>query len=177
MYFPRQHRKDELAVWRVCVAKDWEFDDTLAISVITGYLEIPGIKKAAETFITQRVYDEVGVDDDEAIVDNKDVMRFRNRLYDCQYRDGTKGFYKVACIKTGKEFPLMISGNPDIGDKVMLLKGICDKHDRNLGIVMDNSFRRKGVFFYPKMETFEDDTSLEYESYEFPLYETVNNTI
>ena len=72
-----------------------------------------------------------------------------------------------AVDEVGHFFPLIVSGNAEIGDQIMLTR-MHDKHDRTLGIVVGES-RRKGVFLHRKVEMSEDDISICYTPYQFPL--------
>jgi hypothetical protein len=70
---------------------------------------------------------------------------------------------KVTCMKTERNMLMTICGECDVGDKIMILP-MYDRFERTLGIVVDESFKRKGICLYPKL-----DVPYEYTSYEFPL--------
>jgi hypothetical protein len=72
----------------------------------------------------------------------------------------------VSCNVTGEQKPLVIHGHPDVGDSIMLLR-MYDKFNRALGIIVDKSFRRKGLCLYPRTEI--NGISHDYVPYKFPL--------
>jgi hypothetical protein len=76
---------------------------------------------------------------------------------------GWQAACKIVCMETKKDMLLTICGECDVGDKIMLLP-MYDIHGRTLGMVVDSTFKRKGICLYPKL-----DVLYEYTPYEFPL--------
>jgi hypothetical protein len=68
----------------------------------------------------------------------------------------------------GRKTPIIMSGNADVGDQIMLLR-MTDLDGRSLGIVVDKYFRRKGVYVCEKIEMTEEEAVFRYIPQEFPL--------
>jgi hypothetical protein len=67
-----------------------------------------------------------------------------------------------------RNIPLIIHGNTEIGDQIMLVR-MTGYSGEVLGIVVDKYFRRKGVCIYEKIEMTEEEAILRYTPQEFPL--------
>lgn len=82
------------------------------------------------------------------------------------------GIKELTVIKAttwkGKDIPLTIYGNADVGDQIMLVR-MTDTNDTVLGIVVDKYFRRKGVCICEKVKMTKKEEISRYLPQEFPL--------
>jgi hypothetical protein len=144
----------------------WGFSDSDATRCIIGYCKL-----SDEEVREFKWFREVHKDNMVSLATMKGIGSFvvggnTGKLFakHLQYSDTNwKVVSKVVCIKTGKCVLIIVCGECDIGDRIMLLP-MHDSHERMLGIVVDDKFRRKGICLYPRL-----DMHYEYTPQEFPL--------
>ncbi len=145
--------------------KELEFDESVAAHALLGYCKLSdGEVKSLKSY---RKYDEAKDLPKSLVVFGS--LAVEGDLYNIlrkgeRYKEvGWQAACKIVCMKTGKSMLMTICGECDVGDKIMLLP-MYDIHGRTLGMVVDSTFKRKGICLYPKL-----DVLYEYTSYEFPL--------
>ena len=144
----------------ICKFKEWGFSYDDIAYVMVGYCGKSIIERnIVKTYI--HLISE-GITSEEIILHkimklfrDKDTTEIYNvmlfwfsRMFDNFERDIT--IVGGTILETGKNVPIIVFGNANIGDRILLLK-LYDELDRNLGIVFDG-IRRKGICLYEKME-------------------------
>lgn len=158
------------------VGKGWGIVDGNIINALTGYRKSPDGECINSAFVSDKVPDNVSpIIAIKIFMTNKlrrimAVLRLESTpeldRKILTHNSGANMMCKIVDNRTGAPMLMTITGECDVGDKIMLIP-MYDIHERALGLVVDDKFRRKGICLYPKL-----DMLCEYISYEFPLYET-----
>ncbi len=137
--------------WTVDILKSWNFDPETIVETITSFEHISDSKKIEELVncpigseLFSDMINEVMPETDK-MANDIDMSTFA--MYSTFTTGGVPAVVAVSSNETGKDFPLLVFGYADIGDEVMMVKGMSDGNARSLGIITSGS-ERKGVCLY-----------------------------
>jgi hypothetical protein len=150
--------------------KSWKLDIKDIVKNISGYRAMSNDEaEVAEALLEENSGNR------EAF---RDMCKFGDDVANKHIRSSNVKMSATQCTKEvtiikattwkNKDIPLMIHGEANAGDQIMLVR-MTDCEDRVLGIVVDKYFRRKGVCICEKMEMTEDEAISRYTPQEFPL--------
>ena len=149
------HRKNFLSTGELqSIVEEWGFDDRTIISAITGYCELSDEEIRDIPLFLERDVDvpkpkRTLKDRMRTILGRSDENGIDTKMEAHIGSHDTTDIFQITSVETGKKWPIMLCGRCNIGDKVMLLQ-VHDNLDRTLGIVVDDSFRRRGMCLYPR---------------------------
>jgi len=153
--------ESKFAGWTVRAFRNWGFDDASIACVIMGFLSTD----ETEAKMIKMLLDSYAANMDSVDIGNKIRAQFSPDDVQKYFASIVTNMGKICILsyattivksisQTGKNFPLIICGNADIGDEIKLVK-IHDEDGRTLGIVSESG-KRKGVCLYKRMEMSED---------------------
>jgi hypothetical protein len=150
--------------------KKWNLDDKDIVKTMYDFVPVP-----IDEFEVAMIY----LDRDNVTKRYQRMIKkmgsdvLNKHLASTNFRTGlSRDINEVTAAKVttwdGKDIPLKIIGETNVGDRIMLVR-MFDSSGRNLGIVVNKYFRRKGVCICEKIEMTEDEAISRFSSQEFPL--------
>jgi hypothetical protein len=149
--------------WKINAYRGWGFGDHDIIRALTGHCKLSD--KETKSMKNYRLEDESKRTTLQYImIDTKIANKGTIELHEKRrlHMEEMHWACKITCI-TGESKLIFVCGECDIGDKIMILP-MYDTYERVLGLVVDNTLKRKGICLYPRL-----DISYKYTPYEFPL--------
>lgn len=148
---------DELDITRTFLMFEESSDEL--VKMVKFYLEYrAGIKE-----VKKMVNDFMQISEDEPMVI---AHRVANKILPIEFSISPRAIVMATLVGTNKSIPLIVYGNPCVGNEIKLMR-IHDKKNRALGIILSDSYKNNGVCLYPKVKM--SDIPLRYESCKFVL--------
>lgn len=152
---------DEFVGWCVRTFREWEFDDDIIVNTMTNFVDISDTTVQATKICLDRLannkdYGEIGDEINAMFLEDDDPYYWGEVRNILSLDDSPEcsTIVKVTSNITGESLPLMIYGDADKGDEIMLVK--LHSGNKILGIVANNCFERKGICICKRVDLSDD---------------------
>jgi hypothetical protein len=139
---------EQVVLWTVHRFRAWGFNHAQILAVMMGYVDMPKGLIQVGSNILDAISRGITLGN---MADELDITESTHRFfgYVMSRITSLSGIYDMVTIVKTDNYPLIVSGNADAGDTIVVAN-VYDGVRRRLGIVC-NSDRRKGVCLVPRI--------------------------